>query len=131
MKAPRTNEWQRVQQEHNLGAIVIHCDNLLAVHRDPKLLKGHRRRTMRTDGWQPKRPRNSIWQAGEPSLLRDFRSPTVVARVLVTSRVNHRSGYRVGEGFHRTGVTIEPRPVGEQTNKKSTGSSINLEQEHH
>ena len=102
MKAQRTNEEQRVQQEHNLGAIVIHCDNLLAVYRDPKLLKGHRRRTVGTDGWQPKSPRNQHL-AGETSLLRDFRSPTVVARVLVTSRVNHCSGYRFGEDFHRTG----------------------------
>ena len=55
----------------------------------------------------------------------------MVARVLVTSRVNHRSENRVREGFHRAGATAEPRPMGEQTNKSFTGSSINLEQEHH
>ena len=36
------------------------------VCRDPKLLKGHRRRTAGADGWQPKSPRNSIWQ-GKPA----------------------------------------------------------------
>ena len=64
--------------------------------------------------------------AGETSLLRDLRSPTVVARVLVTSGMNHRSGYRVGEGFYRTGVTVEPCQW-ETSQQNSTGSSINLE----
>ena len=64
--------------------------------------------------------------AGETSLLRDFRSPTVVARVLVTSRMNHRSGYRVGEGLHRTGVTVEPCQW-ETSQQNSTGSSKNLD----
>ena len=36
------------------------------VRRDPTLLKGHRRRTVGTDGWQPKSTRNSIWQ-GKPA----------------------------------------------------------------
>ena len=40
--------------------------------------------------------------------------------------MNHRSGYRVGESVHRTGVTVEPCQW-ETSQQNSTGSSLNLD----
>ena len=51
------------------------------VLRDPTLLKGHRRRTVGTDGWQPKSLATASGRGNQPA--EDYWSPTVVAQVLV------------------------------------------------